>query len=43
MQVMYMDIHTSRHLKEELAWATDKRLWVIGDIMFFKVVMKLKN
>ena len=22
-------IHISRHLKEELAWARDKRLWVI--------------
>ena len=24
------------HLKEELAWAADKRLWVISTIMLFK-------
>ena len=26
----------SSHLKEELAWAVDKRLWVISTIMLFK-------
>ena len=33
--------------KEELAWATDKWLWVIGNIMLFTTVIyttkKLKN
>ena len=24
------------HLKEELAWAADKRFWIIGAIMLFK-------
>ena len=40
-------IHVSRRLKEELAWATDKRLQVISNIMLFKTVIslckKLKN
>ena len=35
--------HVSRHLKEELAWATDKRLWVISNIMFGCITKKLKN
>ena len=29
-------ICVSSHLKEELAWAADKYLWVIGTIMLFK-------
>ena len=28
--------HVSSHLKEELAWAVDKRLWVISTITLFK-------
>ena len=28
--MVYMDVHVSSHLKEELAWATDKRLRVIS-------------
>ena len=34
----YIDrcINVSSHLKEELAWAVDKRLWVISTIMLFK-------
>ena len=28
-----VDIRVSSHLKEELAWPVDKRLWVIGTIM----------
>ena len=31
-----IDICVSSHLKEELAWAVDKRLWVISTIMLFK-------
>ena len=25
-----MDVYISSHLKEELAWAADKQLWVIN-------------
>ena len=41
-----MNVRVSRHLKEELAWATNKWLWVISNKMLFKTViplMKLKN
>ena len=42
-----MSVHISRHLKEELAWVTDKWLWVISNIMLFKafsyINKKLKN
>ena len=31
-----LDVCVSSLLKEELAWATDKRLWVISNIMLFK-------
>ena len=31
-----VDIPISSHLKEELAWAADKRLRVISTIMLFK-------
>ena len=31
-----VDVCVSSHLKEELAWATDKQLWVISTIMLFK-------
>ena len=27
-----IDVRVSSHLKEELAWAVDKQLWVIGSI-----------
>ena len=30
-------------LKEELAWDTDKRLWVIRNIMLFKTVILLRK
>ena len=43
----YVGIHVSRHLKEELAWAIDKWLWIISNIMLFKTVIyttkELKN
>ena len=35
--------HVSRQLKEGLAWATDKRLQVISNIMLFKTVIPLRN
>ena len=31
-----VDVRVSSHLKEELAWAVDKRLRVISTIMLFK-------
>ena len=31
-----IDVCVSSYLKEELAWAVDKRLWVISTIMLFK-------
>ena len=44
-----VDVCISSHLKEELTWAIDKRLWVISTIMLFKnskstkELKKLKN
>ena len=42
-----MGVHILRHLKERLAWATDKWFQVISNIMLFKTVSyttkKLKN
>ena len=31
-----IDVRVSSHLKEELAWAIDKRIRVISTIMLFK-------
>ena len=31
-----IDVRVSSHLKEELAWAADKWLWVINTITLFK-------
>ena len=31
-----IDVCVLSHLKQELAWAADKRLWVISTIMLFK-------
>ena len=39
----YMNVHVSKSLKEELAWATDKRLQVISSIMLVKTVILLRN
>ena len=47
--VVDVDVRVSSHLKEELTWAIDKRLWVISTIMLFKnskstkELNKLKN
>ena len=40
---MYVNVCVSRHLKGELAWATDKWLWVISNKMLFKTVIPLRN
>ena len=43
VSVAYMGVCISRHLKEELAWATDKKwLQVISNIMLFKTVIPLR-
>ena len=36
-------LHVLSRLKGELAWATDKRLQVISNIMLFKTVIPLRN
>ena len=41
--VAYVNIHVSKHLKEELAWAIDKKLWVINNKMLLKTVIPLRN
>ena len=40
MGVACLGAHISRQLKEELAWATDKWLQVISNIMLFKIVIQ---
>ena len=30
-----VDVHVLNHLKDELSWAADKRLWVISTIIYF--------
>ena len=37
---MYVNVCLARHLKEELAWAIDKRLWLI--IINNQVLRKIK-
>ena len=34
---MYMNVHVSKSLKEELAWGIDKRLPVISNKMYKKI------
>ena len=43
--MVYMGVvYVLRLLKEELAWGTDKQLWIITNVMLFKtVIMPLKN
>ena len=36
-------VSVSRDLEVELAWATDKGLQVISNIMLFKMVIPLRN
>ena len=35
-----VDVHVSSHLKEELAWPVDKRLWVISTLKNSKRKLK---
>ena len=34
-----MNIHKSRHSKEELPWAINRQLWDISNIMLFKTAI----
>ena len=38
MGVVDIDVHVLKHLKEELAWPADKRLWVISTS--YNVILK---
>ena len=38
-----MNIHVLRHLKEELAWAIDKRLQFISYLILLKTFIPLKK
>ena len=38
MGVAYVNVRVSKSLKEELAWAIDKRLLVVSNKMLFKTV-----
>ena len=38
-----VNVRILSHLKEELAWAIDKQLWVISTVMLFKNTKELKN
>ena len=40
--VAYVNIHVSRHLKQELAWAIDKWFRVISNTLFLKTVIPLR-
>ena len=42
MGVAYVNIWVSRHLNEELAWAIDKQLWLIINVMLFETVIPLR-
>ena len=44
VSVVDIGVHVSSHLREELAWAADKRLQVISTIfMLFKTVIVLSS
>ena len=38
-----VDVRVLSHLKEELAWTVDKRLWIISTIMLFKKQLNVSN
>ena len=38
MAVVYVNVYVSRCLKEELAWAIDKQLWLV--VNFKTVIIK---
>ena len=39
----FMVVHVLRHLKGEFAWAADKWLQVISNIMLFETVISIRN
>ena len=39
----YVNVHVSKSLKEELAWAIDKRLRVVSNKMLFKTLIPQRN
>ena len=41
--VVYVNIHVSSHLKEELTWAIDKRPQIIGNTNVIKNSYTIKN
>ena len=41
--MVYINVCVSKQLKEELAWAIDKQLWVISNKMLFKTVIPHRN
>ena len=43
VDVVYVGVCVWRHLKQELAWAADKPLWIIRNAMLFKTVIQLMN
>ena len=43
VDVAYVNIHTSRRLKEELAWVINKGLQAISNKMLFETVVPLRN
>ena len=42
VSVVYVNVHVSKRLKEELAWAIDKWLWAISNKMLLKTVIPLR-
>ena len=38
-----MGVRVLRCLKQQLVWATDKKLSVISNVMLFKTVIPLRN
>ena len=40
--VAYVNVCISGHLKEELGWPIDKRLWLIINTMLFKAVIPVR-
>ena len=38
-----MNVPVAKSLKEELAWAIDKFLWVVSNKILFKTAIPLRN
>ena len=41
--MVYINLCILRHLKEELPWVIDGRLWVVSNKMLFRTVMPLRK